>query len=336
MLSFANQEPYIVAEVNTSHFGNFESAIEAIEVAKIAGCDCIKFQSWSPRSLFTSKYLEENRIQSRMYSKLAIRGDQLAKLAEYACEVGIQFSSTPYSTREVDELCGFTGVPFIKIASMDITNVPLIRHAVETGRPVVVSTGMADLSEIRSAANLFDDQSQLTLLHCTSLYPTPMSLANVRNVELLREQFPECNVGYSDHTYGVSASIIAVALGAVLIEKHFTLDHSRPGFDNAMALGRDELRHFVSALRDGAASMGSRERVLSPEELEQRMKMRRSLHAAVDVPAGTLFDARMVEYKRPGDGLPLDALPSLEGRRVQQPLAAGDALTSANFEVGPQ
>jgi N-acetylneuraminate synthase len=305
-----------------------ELARDSIRTAKSVGLDVIKFQSWSPKSLFTQNYLEANRIEAGLYQKFSLSQDSLAELAKYCQVVGIGFSSTPYSAEEVDQLADLSNVSFIKIASMELNNHQFLRYVSGKGLPIVLSTGMGTIDEISSAveAVLESATNKVTILHCTSVYPTKDEDANLRNISLLKEMFSEIEVGYSDHTLGVEAGIVAASLGASLIEKHFTNDKNRIGFDNSMALSKEEIQDYVIASRRARVLSGSNERILSTEEFDQRAKMRRSLFMKDDVERGTIVTGEMLELKRPGDGLPPGDAEKVLGHELAASLRKGDQL----------
>jgi sialic acid synthase SpsE len=246
----------------------------------------------------------------------------------YCKEIGVGFSSTPYSADEVDQLAGLSNVSFIKVASMELNNHQFLKHVSRKGLPVVLSTGMGTIEEISSAVKSVLDSATntVTVLHCTSLYPTKDEDANLRNINFLKERFTDVEVGFSDHTLGIEAGIVAASMGASLIEKHFTNDKNRIGFDNAMALSKEEMRDYVIASRRARVLAGSHERALSDEELDQRNKMRRSLFMRDDVEIGTRVTREMLELKRPGNGLPPGEMENVLGRALGVSLRTGDQL----------
>jgi len=323
-----NSAPYFTAEINTGHFGKYELALKAIDAAKAAGCDCIKFQSWAPESLYTRKYLIEHRIEHRMFKHLSLDAKQLKDLTLYCTEVGIDFCSTPYSFKEIDELVENANLPFIKIASMEINNHEFLEYAGKTGVPIVLSTGMADLNEIGSAVEsiLSTGNTQIALLHCTSIYPTPDADLNLLNISKFMAEFPELLIGFSDHSLGLLAAPIAVGLGARLIEKHFTLDKSKPGFDNAMALNVEELATLVADCKNAAKMLGNEEREISLAEVKQREVMRRSIYLTRDITAGEKFDETCFEFKRPGTGVEPNQVLKLIGKTAAHNLSSGDPI----------
>lgn len=315
--------PYIIAEINSSHNGSIETAKEMIIKAKECGCSCVKFQSWSAESLYSRSYYKDNSIAERIVKKFSMSGEELRGLARYCKEVGISFSSTPYSPKEVDELLE-CNAPYIKIASMDINNDSFLRYIGKTGAPVILSTGMAEIEEIRKAVNTIkkSGNKNLALLHCISIYPAEASTIHLNNILMLRHEFPECPIGFSDHTLGTEIASAATALGAAIIEKHFTLDKTKMGMDNNMAIEPVEMAQLVRNCRNVFEAMGSYERIVSPAEYEQRKKMRRSIIAVRSLMAGTVLTAEVLGAKRPGDGIPVDELNSVIGRRLKRDVEA--------------
>lgn len=323
--------PYIVAELNTSHFGRIELAKEAIVRAAQSGADCVKFQSWKPESLYTSEYLKKHRIEGRLYERFSLSADVIRELSDFAESNSISFASTPYSNSEIRTLSEINNVPFIKIASMDLTNQDLIACAVQTGKPLILSTGMANEVEIKDAVKSARAASSLCLLHCVSLYPTPLHLANIRAIPWLMETFPNCRVGYSDHTIGSDAAIMATALGAKVIEKHVSIDKSRPGFDNEMAMSFGEFEDFVSKIRMAAIMLGPQNKVVSFEEQAQSVKLRRSAHASRDIDANEPLSREMVEFKRPGGGIDVNTIDKWIGVKLVRSIRKGIQIGESDF-----
>lgn len=308
--------PYIVAEVNSSHNGSMETARRMIDAAAEAGCDCVKFQSWSTSSLYSKTYYRQNPIAERFVNKFSLSPGQLKELCGYCREKGVDFSSTPYSEAEVDFLVEECKVPFIKIASMEINHPKFLRYIGEKRIPIVLSTGMSDMAEIERAVRILGDAgvAQMVLLHCVSIYPTVLKAVNLNNIIGLREKFGKYPIGFSDHTEGDAAAVAATALGAALIEKHLTLDRAKVGMDNGMATEPDALRAMVSKCRDIQIALGSRERVVQAEELAQRRNMRRSIIAQRDIPKGKIITEEDLYAKRPGTEFAPDRIGELLGK----------------------
>lgn len=313
-----NKKPYIVAELNSSHRGKIDVAKEMIDAAKKCGCDAVKFQSWSPESLYCKDYYEQNPISKRMISGFSMKPKTLLELAEYCKKIEIDFSSTPYSEKEVDFLIDKCNVPFIKIASMDINNLLFLKYIAKKNVPIVLSTGMATIEEIENAVKEIEKAGNhdICILHCVSLYPVDVKIVNLNNMVMLKERFPKYEVGYSDHTRGNEVACAAVALGAALIEKHFTLDKSKIGWDNQMATEPTEMKELVACCQSVYLSLGEYERRITSEEFEQRKKMRRSLIAARDMMIGHIIGEGDIDAKRPGDGLPADRYAEIIGKTL--------------------
>lgn len=321
-------KPYIVAEMNSSHNGKVETAKAMIAAAKECGCDCVKFQSWSADSLYCDEYYNNNPISKRIVTKFSLTPDQFLELCAYCKEVGIDFSSTPYSKEEVDFLVDKTKAPFIKIASMEINNIPFLKYIGEKGVPIVLSTGMSTIEEIREAVKAIEStgNKQICILHCVSIYPASAEIINLNNMVMLHEEFPEYVVGYSDHTIGYEVAAASIALGAALVEKHFTLDNKKMGMDNNMATEPVEMKALVDACHNVFDALGLKKRTLLSGEGEQRLKMRRSLVTTRNVQAGEILTAMDIEAKRPGDGISPTQLDDVIGKRANQDIPMGYLL----------
>lgn len=326
--------PYIVAELNSSHNGKIETAKKMIDAAKASGCDCVKFQSWSAESLYSDEYYKENPISKRIVKKFSLMPEALEILADYCRNVGIDFSSTPYSEEEVDFLSDKLKVPFIKIASMEINNTPFLKYIGRKGVPVILSSGMSTIEELHKAVSTLESvgNRQICILHCVSVYPAAPEIINLNNIVMLRQEFPEYVVGYSDHTIGPEVAAASVALGAALIEKHFTLDNKKMGMDNNMATEPEDMKMLVTMCHNVHAAMGSLQRSLTDAEMEMRMKMRRSLVAAYDLAKGTVLTEENITAKRPGDGIPPDMTEEVLGKRLMDCIKQGYKISLDNLE----
>lgn len=313
-------DPYIVAEINTSHFGNVDNAKLMIDKAVDAGVNCVKFQSWTADSLYSKDYYDKNPISKRFFKKFSFSENELAEVAEYSTKSGIGFSSTPYSFEEVDFLLEKCNVPFIKIASMDLTNLHFLEYISNTGAPMVLSTGMGDLPEIKNALRTIEKSGNknVCLLHCISIYPPEISTIRLNNISGLREEFPDYPIGFSDHSLGIEIAPAAVTLGAAIIEKHLTLDKSKIGMDNQMAIEPDEMKSLVENCHNVSQALGGKERIVNSDELEQRTRMRRSVVAARNLTKGTILKMSDLDVKRPGTGLPPDKLDTLLGKKINR------------------
>lgn len=324
-------KPYFIAELNSSHNGDINVAYEMILKAKEAGCDCVKFQSWSDASLYSASYYKENPIAQRFFKKFSLSEDQMLSLSKYCRELGIDFASTPYSKREVDFLLNECNAPFIKVASMDINNHPFLEYISRTGTPIILSTGMSDYEEIAEAVSIIESNGNknICILHCVSNYPAKIESINLNNISMLRQKFPNYAIGYSDHTIGFEAASASVALGAGIIEKHFTLDNSKIGMDNQMATEPKEMKEMIDSCNAVYKSLGSFNRVVSDDELIQRTKMRRSIVYTKDMSIGDIITIEDLDFKRPGNGVPPSNIETVLGKKLKRNVYA-DSMVLLN------
>lgn len=334
--------PYVIAEIGANHNGDMDLARELIDSAKFCGCDAVKFQSWTPESLIANEEYEKNQSYNdspkkhfgslkEMVEKYYLRPEQHFELKHYCDKKEIGFCSTPFSYAEADLLENMN-VPFFKIASMDINNLNFIRYVARKQRPVILSTGMATISEIENAVRTIEAEgnSHMILLHCISIYPPEYIDINLNNIPMLREAFGY-PVGFSDHTIGTSIPLASVALGSCLIEKHFTLDKNMPGWDHEISANPEEMRAIVEESRKINVSLGSfRRRVSEPEE-QKKMKFRRSIVLTRDINAGDVIRLEDLTCKRPGNGIRPDEMDYVLGRKVNKNIKADDFLKWENL-----
>lgn len=311
-------KPYIVAEVNTSHFGNINIAKKMIDEAKKAGCDCVKFQSWTTDTLYSKTYYDANPIAKRFVKGFSFDRKELTEMANYCKKIEIDFASTPYSQSEVDFLIGKGNVPYIKVASMDINNYDFLSYIASTGVPIVLSTGMSEIEEIQKAVDIIEkcENKNICLLHCISIYPPEISTIRLNNIVGLRDEFPDYPIGFSDHSLGIEMPSAAVALGACMIEKHFTLDKSKIGMDNQIALEPDEMSRLVTNCHSVQKALGSTERIVMQAEIDQREQMRRSIVVTKDLKTGHKLNKKDLDVKRPGTGISPDKLTEIIGKTL--------------------
>ena len=327
-------QPYIVAELNTSHFGDVEKAKEMIRAAKEAGCDCVKFQSWSEDSLYSETYYSENPMARRFIKRFSFSAEELLILSEYCRNLEIDFASTPYSKEEVDFLVNKCQVPFLKVASMDLVNLDLLSYMASTQYPIVLSTGMGSIEEIEKAVETItkNGNTKICILHCVSLYPTQTKEMNLQNILGLRSSFTNFPIGFSDHSEGASLAIAATALGAALIEKHFTLDKTKIGMDNQMAMESDQLTQMIQGCKDVYESLGQKERAVSAAEVAQRKIMRRSLVSTREISVGEILQRQDITFKRPGNGIKISDLDSVIGKKVILSIPKDSIIEASNLE----
>lgn len=320
---------FVIAEIGSNHDGDFGEALGLMDVAVKAGADAVKFQSFLADHL-----VSRDSPDYAMLKRIELPREWYPRLKQAAAERGLKF----FSTATNDVTLGWLqecGAELYKIASPNITHLPLIRKTAAIGKPVVMSTGMAGLEQIDEAVQTFlsTGNRQLCLLHCVSDYPARPESINLRFIETLRELYP-FPIGFSDHTLDIGTAIAAVAVGARAIEKHLTSDRSRPGPDHHYALQPDEFIAMVRNIRITEAALGSRHKVLSPGEREKTALYWRSLHAALDLPAGTVLKPEHVSVIRPNDGLHPRHFDDVIGLRVKLPLRAGEAITWKAFKDG--
>ncbi|MDA9671886.1 N-acetylneuraminate synthase family protein, partial [bacterium] len=265
-------KPYVIAEMNTSHFGSMETAKKMIIKAKESGCNCVKFQSWTSDTLYSKTYYGENPIAKRMFNKFSLSEPELLEVANFSRECGISFASTPYSIEEVDFLINDCKAAFIKVASMDLNNYPFLDYIAKTNAPIILSTGMGEISEIKKAVETIEKSgnTKICILHCISIYPSLTSEIRLKNILGLQKEFSNYLVGYSDHSLGIEMASAATALGSVVIEKHFTLDKTKIGMDNQMACEPYEMKQLVQNCHNVHSALGAIDRIVMPSELEQR------------------------------------------------------------------
>ena len=327
---------YVIAEIGANHDRDLDVAHELIDVAVDAGADAVKFQTYSGARIYSSKtprftYLAPitDKSPAELLEEISLPRDWQAPLAEYARSKGIDFFSSPFDHDAVDELDEI-GVPILKIASFEIVDLPLIRKAASTGRPLLISTGMATLGEIHDALEAAAEAGApaVGLMQCTSVYPAPAHTINLRAMDTLAGAF-RVPVGLSDHSTGIAIPVAATALGAAFIEKHVTLDRTRVGPDHPFAIEPDELRAMVHGIREAEAALGDgRKDGPTPEEGEEMYRLgRRSLIAATAIDAGTVLTREMITVKRPGYGIAPKDLDHVVGRTIRVPVDADEILT---------
>jgi N,N'-diacetyllegionaminate synthase len=328
--------PYIIAEVGSNHNGDMDLCRRLIDAAALAGADAVKFQSWTDKSLIAEEEYSRNTEYSdkkkhfgslrEMVTAYQLTSSQHVDAHAYCRERGIAFCSTPFSAEEVD-LLEDLGVPFFKIASMDIVHLPLLRHVARKQRPIMLSTGMATLGEIEQAVETIrgEGNEQIILLHCISIYPPEYETIHLRNMAMLQQAF-DVPVGFSDHTLGTAIPLAAIALGACVIEKHFTLDQDMAGWDHAISADPQQLQTIVAEGKNIFAAMGSSRRSVEAAEMEKRKKFRRSLVTRRSLSHGHVLTEADLDAKRPGTGIAPDKISYVLGRRLNSDLSADRVL----------
>lgn len=303
---------FIIAEAGDNHNGSLELAFQLVDKAAEAGADCVKFQTFVTEEVISKRaekaeYQKEStgsdESQYEMVKKLELTFDNFRQLQQYAKEKGLMFLSTPFDIPSVDFLESIH-VPYFKIPSGEITNLPYLIRIAQTGRDIILSTGMAQMDEIESAVTILKEHGAggISLLHCNTEYPTPMEDVNLRAMLTLKEKFG-VRVDYSDHTKGIEVPIAAAALGAEIIEKHFTLDHNMEGPDHKASLEPDELKAMVEGIRNIEKALGSGIKTASNSEKKNIDIARKSIVARKKIVKGELFTEENLAVKRPGNGI---------------------------------
>lgn len=304
----------IIAEAGVNHNGDLDLARRLIDAAADAGADYVKFQTFKAERLVTrdaakAEYQKKNdgvsEGQFEMLRRLELSEAMHQELITHCAERGIAFLSTAFDNESLDLLVGY-GVPLLKIPSGEITNLPYLRHAGGFGKPIILSTGMATLDEVGQALRVLEragtPRERITVLHCTTEYPTPMGEVNLTAMLTIRNAFG-VRIGYSDHTPGIEVAVAATALGAAVIEKHFTLDRNLPGPDHKASLEPNELAAMVRAIRNIERAMGDGIKQPGPSEFRNRIAARKSIVAARPIREGEVFADENLALKRPGTGL---------------------------------
>ena len=327
--------PYVVAELSANHGGSLSLALDVVAAAKAAGADAVKLQTYTADTMTIDHDGSDFRISGglwdgrrlyELYEEAHTPWDWHDALFAKGRELGIPVFSTPFDDTAVDFLETFDP-PAYKIASFELVDLPLVRRIAATGRPTILSTGMATPEEIAETVAVFRDAGgrDLVLLHCVSGYPTPAEQSNLHRIPALAAEF-DCPVGLSDHTLGIEVAIASVALGACLIEKHFTLRRADGGPDASFSLEPDELAALVHGSKTAFQALGTGAPTRSEVE-KSSMVFRRSIYVVRDIDAGEPFTAQNVRIIRPGFGLAPRHLPEILGKRARYALARGTALT---------
>ena len=330
--------PYIIAEIGANHNGDMDLAKKMITSAIECGCDAVKFQSWNNKSLISSTGYKQNTFYTdskkkhfgsleEMVDKYYLRKEQHFELKNYCTSKGIDFCSTPFSKEEVN-LLNELNVEFYKIASMDINNYPLLKYIAQFKKPILLSTGMANLDEIEKAIKILEKEknSKIVILHCVSIYPPENKDINLKNISMLQNTFGY-PVGFSDHSLGFAASLASVALGACVIEKHFTTNKDLPGWDHEISVNPEEMKKIVESSKIIYESLGSSQRTVSKAEEEKKKVFRRSIVLNKNLKAADIIREEDISLKRPGTGFSPDQIKFVVGKKLKRDFEADHLLT---------
>ena len=323
---------FVIAEIGINHDGSLNQAHKLIDAAAVCGADAVKFQTFRADRLMIpsrdrlAQQGDGGESAYQLFRRLELSWEDHEKLKRHADECDVVFLSTPFDEESADFL-DHLGVPAFKIASADINHFPLLSHVGSKGKPVLLSTGMAFLNEVAEAIWTLKSSGakEIMLLHCVSSYPAPPESLNLRAMQTLQDYF-DLPVGFSDHTSGILLAPVAVAIGAIIIEKHFTLDKRADGPDHKLSLNPDEFKLLIQSLRDVEASLGDGRKRPADVEEENRQLSRRSIVAAVDIRAYESISTWMLAIKRPGSGLEPRHLQKVIGMKARHNISKDTVL----------
>lgn len=323
---------FIICEIGVNHNGDVELAKKMIEKASECGVDAVKFQTFNSEDLVTdnaktAQYQEKNTNESsqlELLKKLELTFDEFEELKNYALEYDVMFISSPFDVKSVD-LLEKLDVPFYKLGSGELNNFELIDYIQKTNKPLILSTGMSSLDEITETYNHIKNKDNLILLHCITGYPTSFSEANLNFIKTMQKEF-DVPIGFSDHSPGIELPIAAVALGACIIEKHFTLDKTLEGPDHKASLNPKEFKNMVEAIRNVEIAMGDGVRKISENEDEIKKIARKSIILNENISKGTTIERKMLSIKRPGTGIAPNDIEKIIGKKVNRNLSANSVL----------
>jgi N-acetylneuraminate synthase len=330
---------YIIAEIGVNHNGSIDTAKKLVDEAVEAGVDAVKFQTFKTEKLISTKNTqkapyqsrEESETQFEMLKKLELSYENFAELKEYCNKKNVDILSTPYDEESVALLEKLQFDQY-KVASADLVNKPLIDSIIQTKKPIIFSTGMATLGEIERTVNYVKGKTDVpfSLLHCTTSYPTDHNDVNMRFMQLLRDNF-KVEVGYSDHTIGIEIPLMAVSLGAKLIEKHFTLDRKMPGPDHFASVEPEELKQIVNGIRNIEKAFGDGTKIITEEEKTNKKHMRRSIHLNKDLSKGSKLKITDLKFSRPYEGIELWKYEKVINKELLKDKKEGDPLTKGDI-----
>jgi sialic acid synthase SpsE len=338
-LSKLSQDCYVIAEAGLNHNGSLDTAKKLIDVAAIAGADAVKFQKRTVEKLAVESVLnaKDDRFPEFGKTYRAIREhleftfNQYSELKSYAESKGLDFMVTAFDTVAVDFLEKL-GLSHYKLASHSLTNLELLNYLARLKKPTVLSTGMAELEEVDQAVEIFRrHEAPLSIMHCVSAYPTPLAECNLSMMGILKKRY-DLPVGYSGHELGFLPTLLAVSMGAQLVERHYTLDKTMVGFDHKMSLSSDELIIMINSIRDVPKIQGSGEKEVSETEWITRRKYHVSMASAKTIPAGAVLNETMITWRNPGTGIPSKMAHTVLGKRAKQNIHKDELLSIDMFE----
>lgn len=338
-----NNPCFIIAEAGVNHNGSLETAKKLVDAAKNAGADAVKFQTFKSEDLVTkgtsmAEYQEKNigssESQLQMLKKLELNYNDFKALKKYCDEKGIIFLSTPHTEDAIDFLDPL--VPAYKIGSGDLTNIPFLKEVAKKRKPIILGTGMSTMKEVKEALNAIYEEGnkEVIMLHCTTNYPCPKNEVNFRAMQTMQKEL-DCSVGYSDHTLGIDVPQMAVKLGAVVIEKHFTLDRGMEGPDHKASLEPSELKEMVAKIKNGnyknieldEIALGSKEKKPAESEIENAKVARKSVVASKNIAKGEKLSFENLTIKRPGTGLMPREIYSIAGKNAAEDIKKDEIIS---------
>lgn len=326
---------FIIAEAGVNHNGSVETAKQLVDVAVRAGVDAVKFQTfktesvvsrYAPKAGYQKRTTNKDETQLEMLKGLELSSDDFKQLADYARKKNIIFLSSPFDKKSAD-LLDEIGVPAFKVASAEITNLPLLKYIAGKGKPVILSTGMSSLGEVEEAVKVIKNEGvkDIVLLHCVTSYPAKVEDVNLKAIQTMKSAF-ELPVGFSDHTMGITIPIAAVARGVCMIEKHFTLDKNLPGPDHKASLEPSELKEMVKTIRDVEKALGDGRKKPTKDEEKIKKVTRKGIVAKVDIPKGTIITEGMLDIKRPGTGIEPKYLNLVIGKKTKENIKKDEVI----------
>jgi N,N'-diacetyllegionaminate synthase len=330
---------FIIAEAGVNHNGNLKTAEQLIDAAVKSGADAVKFQTFctenicsktAPKAEYQNKYTNRAESQFQMLKKLELDKKAHEHLIAYADNKGIKFMSSPFDSKSID-LLDSLGMDVFKIPSGEITNLPYLEKVGGLRKKIIMSTGMADMKEIHFAVDILEgagsSRRNISLLHCCTDYPAMPEDVNLKAIQTLEKSFPGIKVGYSDHTIGIEIAIAAVAMGAQIIEKHFTLDRSMKGPDHQASLEPEELKGMVCAIRNIEKALGDGKKRATPVEIKNKAIVRKSIVALKNIKKGENFSQFNITIKRPGTGISPVEWYNVLGKRATKNFKPGDLIS---------
>lgn len=332
-------EVFIIAEIGVNHNGSIKLAKQLIELAKDTGADAVKFQTYQAENLVTATseladYQKKSsfKTQKEMLQQYQLSKQEFVELKEYCDSVDILFLSTPFDLQSADFLVEI-GVEAFKIGSGDLTHFPLLSQIASYKKPLIISTGMSTLEEIKATVDFIPGDVEYALLHCTSAYPAPYEDLHLRVIEQLKEEF-NCLIGYSDHSMGLEIPFAAATLGYKILEKHFTLDRNLKGPDHVASLIPNEFKQMVEGIRKIEKAMGTNVKQITPVEIKTKEVVRRGIYAAQDLTKGHVITSNDLDYLRPVTGIEACHYQEVIGKIIVDNKNKGEPLTWKDIKRG--